>query len=128
MRKAFIVALCVMSVGASTQLAMARQATCSGMYGICRKAAGDDFGGRNHCFQNQTICMKDGSWGVVMGPGSLRRTFKADTPPPSKQSTATGAPNGSNVRDHRGEPANTPTPGSPPPAAAPGTASTAPAG
>ena len=136
MRKFFVVTLGLVTLGASVQLAMARQASCTQLNAGCWKVAGLR-AGVERCDPLWERCLKDGSWGNVGGPGSFRKDFKADAPPPPKTSSGTapprsqnptsaGIPIGATVRDHRGSTATAPVAGAPPPAAPRGTVVSAP--
>ena len=138
MRKIFIVTLGLVSLGVSTQLAVARQATCRQMFSTCWDGLGEGMSRSNYCGARFSKCLEDGSWGNVAGPGTFNRHgLRADAPLPSKTSTSTGSPagasggttsagipRGATVRDHRSETAKAPAPGGPPPAAPKGTVST----
>jgi hypothetical protein len=139
MRKILIVTLGLVSLGVSTQLAVARQATCRQMFSTCWDGLGEGMRRSTYCGARFSKCLEDGSWGGVAGPGTFRQHLKADTQPPSKTSTSIGSstgastgptsagiPRGATVRDHRSETARVPAPGGPPPAAPKGTVSTAP--
>lgn len=122
MRKAFILAVGLVSLGASTELAMARQATCGAMARTCMRTAGfDNSDLQRHCDQTLHKCMDDGSWGNVAGPGSFRKRLDFTT---SKGSAGSAAP--PVVRDHRNEAPKTGAASSPQPTAAAGTAGTTP--
>jgi hypothetical protein len=137
MRKIFIVSLGLLGLGLSTELALARQATCTQMSTKCWKLVGSIAEGVSYCEPRLSKCMEDGSWGIA-GPGTFRKQVKGTTPAPSKTSTTTttttpprpgastsaGIPSGAVVRDHRGDTARIPTAGGPPPAAPKGTVST----
>jgi len=135
MHKIFVVSLGLLSIGVSTELAMARQATCSQVNNKCYDMAGTWEEAKSYCDPRSHKCMQDGSWGIA-GPGSYTRNFKGTTPAPSKTSTGTttpprpgastsaGIPSGAIVRDHRGDTARIPAAGGPPPAAPKGTVST----
>ena len=136
MRKIFIVTLGLLSLGVSTELAMARQATCSQINDKCWKnLGGNSVDGFAYCWPRYLQCFRDGSWGIA-GPGTYARRFTGTTPAPSKTSTSTttpprpgasastGIPSGAVVRDHRGDTARIPAAGGPPPAAPKGTVST----
>jgi hypothetical protein len=135
MRKIFIVSLGLLSVGVSTELALAREQTCTQMVNKCWTMAGTWQKAAAYCDPRYTKCLEDGSWGNA-GPGTYARTLKGTTPAPSKTSTgtttpprpgasaSTGIPSGAVVRDHRGDTARIPAAGGPPPAAPKGTVST----
>jgi hypothetical protein len=135
MRKIFIVTVGLLSLGVSTELAMARQATCSETWGRCWDKIGNPFDARTYCEPRYLQCLHDGSWGIAP-PGTYIRNLKGTTPAPSKTSTSTtmpprpgastsaGIPSGAVVRDHRGDTARIPAAGGPPPAAPKGTVST----
>jgi hypothetical protein len=120
MRKILVVTLGLVTLGASVQLAIARQASCSQLNAACWKGAWNTSTGLEHCDPLYERCMKDGSWGNVGGPGSFRKEFKADTLSPEKNATAKGAAQ-SVVRDHRHPVTNTPAAGGSAPVARAGT-------
>ena len=136
MRKIFIVTLGLVSLGVSTELAMARQTTCRQMYYKCVDGLRGSDSWVSHCGGRLGTCLEDGSWGNVAGPGTFAQRLKGTTPAPSKTSTgpttparpgasaSTGIPSGAVVRDHRGDTARIPAAGGPPPAAPKGTVST----
>ena len=139
MRKIFIVSLGLLGLGLSTELALARQGTCTQMVNKCVSMAGSWQEAGAYCNPRYKQCLQDGSWGIA-GPGTFRKQVKGTTPAPSKTSTTTttttttpprpgastsaGIPSGAVVRDHRGDTARIPTAGGPPPAAPKGTVST----
>jgi hypothetical protein len=137
MRKILIVTLGLVSLGVSTELAAARQATCRMMFNKCWDALGEGMSRSTFCGARFSQCLEDGSWGSVAGPGTFRwHDSKAAAPLPSKTSTSTsatpprpgapssaGIPSGATVRDHRTDTAKAPAPGGPPPAAPKGTVS-----
>ena len=145
MRKIFIVTLGLVSLGVSTELALARQGTCKQAFNKCWRVMEGTGENSTFCGGRLEKCLQDGSWGTFAGPGTFRKQVKGNTsvpngttPAPSKTSTATGIPAGAStkttaaaipraaiVRDHRGETPRTPVASGAPPAAAPkGTVST----
>src|SRR4051812_585065 len=92
MRKIFIVTLGLVSLGVSTELAMARQANCTQMSNKCWAMAGTWQEAGSYCDPRYRQCLQDGYWGIA-GPGTFRRSLKGTTTPtPSKTSTAVAAP------------------------------------
>ena len=80
MRKIFIVTLGLLSLGISTELAMARQATCSQINDKCWKnLGGNSVDGFAYCWPRYLQCFRDGSWGIA-GPGTYARRFTGTTP------------------------------------------------
>jgi hypothetical protein len=137
MRKIFIVTLGLVSLGVSTELAIARQGTCKQAYNKCWNMLYGTGSNSTHCGPLYGKCIMDGSWGNIAGPGTFRKQVKGTTPAPSKTSTSIGAPArastrttsagippGAIVRDHRGDNPRIPVAGGPPPAAPKGTVST----
>jgi hypothetical protein len=144
MRKIFIVTLGLVSLGVSTELALARQATCKQAYNKCWRAMEGTGENSTFCGARVAKCFEDGSWGTFAGPGTFRKQVKGNTsvpngttPAPSKTSTAIAAPArastaaasagmspGAIVRDHRRDTPRIPVAGGPPPAAPKGTVST----
>jgi hypothetical protein len=139
MRKILIVTLGLVTLGVSTELALARQGTCSQVYTACWNGMGEGTNRVTFCGSRLSKCLDDGSWGSVAGPGTFRKKFTGNAPLPSKTSTSTstnspvgayrgntsaGIPPGAVVRDHRSETAKASAPGGPPPAAPKGTVST----
>jgi hypothetical protein len=144
MRKIFIVTLGLISLGVSTELALARQATCRQAFNKCWRVMESTGESVTFCGARLGKCLEDGSWGIFAGPGTFRKQVKGNTsvpngttPAPSKTSTSIGAPArastrttsagippGAIVRDHRGDNPRIPVAGGPPPAAPKGTVST----
>jgi len=131
MRKIFIVTLGLVSLGVSTELALARQASCTQATIKCWNVAGSSQDASAYCDSRYRQCLQDGSWGIA-GPGTYARNFKGNTPAPSKTSASVAAPARAStgatsaaipraaiVRDHRGDTPRIPIAGNAPPAAAP---------
>src|SRR5436190_20636342 len=78
MRKIFIVTLGLLSLGVSTELAMAREQTCTQMVNKCWTMAGTWQKAAAYCDPRYTKCLEDGSWGNA-GPGTYARTLKGTT-------------------------------------------------
>jgi hypothetical protein len=142
MCKIFIVTLGLVSLGVSTELALARQGTCKQAFNKCWRVMEGTGENSTFCGGRLEKCLQDGSWGTFAGPGTFRKEVKGNTsvptPAPSKTSTSTAAPARAStaaasaaipraaiVRDYRGDTPRTPVASGAPPAAAPqGTVST----
>ncbi|OKO74909.1 hypothetical protein AC630_26030 [Bradyrhizobium sp. AS23.2] len=81
MRRAVILALSVMSVEASTPLAIAGATTCKAKFSTCYQASSFAAESAQHCIADLAKCQDDGTSGVVIGPGTLRPAPNAGVPP-----------------------------------------------
>jgi hypothetical protein len=73
MRHALLLALGLIALGVSAQLAAARPATCATMARSCADAARGSEQFIIYCKQTYGKCMQDGSWGSYGSPGTIRK-------------------------------------------------------